>query len=91
MLPEAAQKLLGDSDATPSDRVRTADGNADRMAGNSASAILRESPRVCRVFGRGLGSVIVIVALLVSGRGRGRLLLGVSIGALGALKYLGHF
>ena len=87
----ADQKVLRKSGAVALDRLRTADRNAGRTAGDSASAILREAPRVCGIFGRGLGSVIVIVALLVSSQGRGRLLLGVSIGTLGALKYLGHF
>jgi hypothetical protein len=83
------QKLLRESAAL--DRVRTTDRNADLTARDSASAILHEAPRVCRIFGRRLGSVIVIVALLVRRRGRGSLLLGVPIGTLGALKYLGHF
>jgi hypothetical protein len=93
MLPEAAQKLLGDGDTGALNQPRTAEGNADRVTGDSPSDVLRVSPQVCETFGRKLGGIIVIVALLVCGRGRGRgmLLLGVSIGLLGAFKLLGHF
>jgi hypothetical protein len=63
----------------------------DRMPRDTPTAVLRESARVCGVFGRRFGGFILIVALLVSRPPRGSLSVFLSIaGLLAVLKYLGR-
>jgi hypothetical protein len=88
-LPQPARDVRA-SDG-PDDRVHVGRGIEDRMTRETPSAILRESARVCRVFGRRIGGVIIIAALWVSRPvRRSPSPLWAIAGLLAVLKYFGH-